>query len=103
MHVVVSIMTAMTLHVDHERVRLTAWSAVVLALLTLFAMGAKSFWDTQPLALLVLLALFAGVLVLLVAVADRLAVRERPERNGGRKTSAIETEPPRGAQGRSAH
>ena len=66
-------MTAITLHVDHERVRLTAWSAVVLALLTLFAMGAQSFWDTQPLALLVLLALFAGVLVLLVAVADRLA------------------------------
>ena len=66
-------MTAMTLHVDHERVRLTAWSTVVLALLTLFTMAAQSFWETQPLALLVLLALFAGVLVLLVAVSDRLA------------------------------
>jgi hypothetical protein len=88
LHVVVSIMTAMTLHVDHERVRLTAWTAVVMALMMLFAMAARSFWDTQPLALLVLLALFAGVLVLLVAVADRLAIPSSPGAGSGTRLAA---------------
>ena len=64
------IMTSTTMHVDHERLRLAAWTAVVFALLAVAAVAAQMFWSTQPLALLVLPAPFAGVLILLVSLND---------------------------------
>jgi len=69
------IMTTATMHVDHERMRLAAWTAIVLALLAMAALVAQTLWNTQPMALLVLPAPFAGLLILLVSLSDYVSGR----------------------------
>lgn len=70
-------MTTSTMHMDHERMRLAAWTAIVFALLAVAAVAAQMFWNTQPLALLVLPAPFAGILILLVSLNDYANGRAR--------------------------
>ena len=57
--------------------RSAAWTAIVLALLAVFAVAAQTFWATQPLALLILPAPFAGTIILLVSLDDYVSGRAR--------------------------
>jgi hypothetical protein len=54
-----------------ERVRLSGWVALDVALLVLFALAAAVCWAIQPLALLVLPVPFAFVFVIIAVLSDR--------------------------------